>query len=128
MAWNKETSFILNVYPKGEFMSKKRIAAVAILLAILMIVLFSYDANAEDECNFDPPAYYSAEYIERFKEEDFYELDTVAEVPEVPVEEEMVTVTLSEYNRFSPFQVLAFQVIDREIRRWRSSQKPLVVY
>ena len=44
------------------------------------------------------------------------------------VDNGFLTVTLSEYNRFSPFQILAFQVIDREIRKWRSKQKPLVVY
>ncbi|WP_158499619.1 hypothetical protein [Methanobrevibacter olleyae] len=37
-------------------------------------------------------------------------------------------VSLSEYNNFSPFQVLAFKIIDLEIRKWRSKNKPLVVY
>lgn len=44
------------------------------------------------------------------------------------VDSGFLTLTLSEYNRLSPFQVLAFKVIDMEIRKWRSKQKPLVVY
>lgn len=44
------------------------------------------------------------------------------------VDRGFLTVTLSEYNRFSPFQVLAFQVIDKQIRKWRGKQKPMVVY
>ena len=56
-----------------------------------MVILFSYDVDAEDECNFDPPAYYSSEYIEKYREEDFYPV-----VETLDVEDEMVTVTLPE--------------------------------
>ena len=46
------------------------------------------------------------------------------------VDRGFLTVTLTEFNNFSPFQVLAFKIIEFEIRKWRGSgnQKPLVIY
>ena len=44
------------------------------------------------------------------------------------VDSGFLTVTLTEFNNLSPFQIFAFKIIDHEIRKWRIKQKPMVTY
>ena len=56
---------------------------------------------------------------------EYYETGKLSYITHM-VDSGFLTVTLTEFNNFSPFQKLAFQIIHNEIRKWRSRQKPLV--
>lgn len=44
------------------------------------------------------------------------------------VDRGFLSITLDDYKEMSPFQVMAFRVIDHEIMKWRNNQKPIVTY
>ena len=44
------------------------------------------------------------------------------------VDRGFLTITLDDARRMTPFQLIAFKVIDYEIMKWRSNQKPMVTY
>lgn len=39
----------------------------------------------------------------------------------------MITLSLDDYSALSPFQVMAFNIVEQEIRRFRFKDKPLKI-
>jgi len=44
------------------------------------------------------------------------------------VDSNFLTITLDDWKNLTVFQILAFKIINMEIRKWRSKKKPLILY